>query len=111
MRPGRDHGGEPLLQRDVYPLMDRLLESGLTVMVETGGQIIIYWKAHVNEVSGSPMSGTQEADVEERDINRDPPTRAFLERTIEADRFLDFVSTRRPRLQAAPASRIEEGSD
>ena len=30
-------GGEPLLQDDVYPLMDRLLERGLTVMLETGG--------------------------------------------------------------------------
>lgn len=34
-------GGEPLLQRDVYPLMDRLLENGLTVMVETGGHLSI----------------------------------------------------------------------
>jgi 7-carboxy-7-deazaguanine synthase len=32
-------GGEPLLQPDVYPLMDRLLESGRTVLLETGGQI------------------------------------------------------------------------
>jgi len=30
-------GGEPLLQEEVYPLMDRLLESGRTVMLETGG--------------------------------------------------------------------------
>jgi 7-carboxy-7-deazaguanine synthase len=30
-------GGEPLLQEDVYPLMERLLSSGLTVMLETGG--------------------------------------------------------------------------
>jgi 7-carboxy-7-deazaguanine synthase len=30
-------GGEPLLQRDVYPLMRQLLGSGRTVMVETGG--------------------------------------------------------------------------
>ena len=30
-------GGEPLLQSDVYPLMDRLLESGRTVLLETGG--------------------------------------------------------------------------
>jgi len=34
-------GGEPLLQKDVYPLMDRLLASGRTVMVETGGHISI----------------------------------------------------------------------
>jgi 7-carboxy-7-deazaguanine synthase len=32
-------GGEPLLQEDVYPLMERLLESGQTVLLETGGQI------------------------------------------------------------------------
>lgn len=30
-------GGEPLLQEDVYPLMDRLLARGHTVMIETGG--------------------------------------------------------------------------
>jgi len=30
-------GGEPLLQDDVYPLMERLLEQGRTVMLETGG--------------------------------------------------------------------------
>jgi len=30
-------GGEPLLQADVYPLMHRLLETGKTVLLETGG--------------------------------------------------------------------------
>jgi 7-carboxy-7-deazaguanine synthase len=30
-------GGEPLLQEDVYELMDRLLAQGRTVMLETGG--------------------------------------------------------------------------
>ena len=30
-------GGEPLLQDEVYPLMERLLQSGHTVMLETGG--------------------------------------------------------------------------
>jgi 7-carboxy-7-deazaguanine synthase len=30
-------GGEPLLQKDVYPLMERLLTSGKTVLIETGG--------------------------------------------------------------------------
>jgi 7-carboxy-7-deazaguanine synthase len=32
-------GGEPLLQSDVYPLMERLLASGKTVLVETGGHV------------------------------------------------------------------------
>jgi 7-carboxy-7-deazaguanine synthase len=30
-------GGEPLLQEDVYELMDRLVAAGRTVMLETGG--------------------------------------------------------------------------
>ena len=30
-------GGEPLLQPDVYPLMQRLLDDGRTVLLETGG--------------------------------------------------------------------------
>jgi 7-carboxy-7-deazaguanine synthase len=34
-------GGEPLLQKDVYSLMERLVESGHTVMLETGGHLSI----------------------------------------------------------------------
>jgi 7-carboxy-7-deazaguanine synthase len=34
-------GGEPLLQREVYPLMERLLARGHTVMLETGGHVSI----------------------------------------------------------------------
>jgi 7-carboxy-7-deazaguanine synthase len=34
-------GGEPLLQKEVYPLMRRLLEAGRTVMLETGGHISV----------------------------------------------------------------------
>jgi 7-carboxy-7-deazaguanine synthase len=30
-------GGEPLLQEDVYPLMEALIANGYTVMLETGG--------------------------------------------------------------------------
>lgn len=32
-------GGEPLLQPGVYPLMEQLLEAGLTVLLETSGAI------------------------------------------------------------------------
>jgi 7-carboxy-7-deazaguanine synthase len=32
-------GGEPLLQPGVYPLMERLLAAGHSVMIETGGHI------------------------------------------------------------------------
>src|SRR5579871_6751947 len=34
-------GGEPLLQRDAFPLMAKLLDSGCEVLVETGGHIPI----------------------------------------------------------------------
>ena len=34
-------GGEPLLQKDVYPLMQRLLDAGRTVMLETGGHLSV----------------------------------------------------------------------
>ena len=34
--------------------------------------------------------------MREVDINKEPPTRAFLEQHIDPDRFLDFVSTRSP---------------
>lgn len=32
-------GGEPLLQQDVYPLMQSLLDRGRTVLLETGGHV------------------------------------------------------------------------
>ena len=32
-------GGEPLLQDEVHPLMERLLDSGRTVLLETSGAV------------------------------------------------------------------------
>jgi arsenate reductase len=34
--------------------------------------------------------------VRDIDINKEPPSREFLEKHIEADHFLDYVSTRSP---------------
>jgi 7-carboxy-7-deazaguanine synthase len=34
-------GGEPLLQKEVYPLMQCLLDDGRTVMIETGGHLSV----------------------------------------------------------------------
>ena len=34
--------------------------------------------------------------MHEIDINKEPPSRAFLEQHIDASRFLDYVSTRSP---------------
>ena len=47
-------------------------------------------------------------DVEERDINREPPNRAFLEKHIDASRFLDFVSTRSPVFKQRPLPRSKK---
>jgi arsenate reductase-like glutaredoxin family protein len=40
--------------------------------------------------------------VQEIDINKQPPTREFLERHIDAEHFLDFVSTRSPVFKQRP---------
>jgi len=47
-------------------------------------------------------------DVEEYDINKNPPTRAFLEKHVDADRFLDFVSTRSPVFKQRPLPRSKK---
>ena len=48
-------------------------------------------------------------DVTVVDINKEPPSRAFLEKHVDADRFLDFVSTRSPvfKERALPKSKKE----
>ena len=45
-------GGEPLLQKDVYPLMQRLLDEGHTVLLETGG--------HVSAAAGASGCGSRD---------------------------------------------------
>jgi arsenate reductase-like glutaredoxin family protein len=48
-------------------------------------------------------------DVHEIDITREPPSREFLERHIDPDRFLEFVSTRSPvfKERRLPRSKVE----
>ena len=41
-------------------------------------------------------------DVNQIDINREPPAREFLEKHIDTSRFLDFVSTRSPVFKERP---------
>jgi arsenate reductase-like glutaredoxin family protein len=41
-------------------------------------------------------------DVDERDINKTPPDRAFLEKHISEENFLDFVSRRSPVFKTRP---------
>jgi arsenate reductase-like glutaredoxin family protein len=40
--------------------------------------------------------------VYEIDINKEPPSREFLEKHVDAARFLDFVSTRSPVFKERP---------
>ena len=40
--------------------------------------------------------------MDEVDINKEPPSREFLEQHIDPDRFLDFVSTRSPVFKERP---------
>jgi arsenate reductase-like glutaredoxin family protein len=41
-------------------------------------------------------------DVQQLDINKEPPSREFLEKHIDPERFLDFVSTRSPVFKERP---------
>jgi arsenate reductase-like glutaredoxin family protein len=47
-------------------------------------------------------------EIAERDINKEPPDRAFLERHVDAARFLDFVSTRSPVFKTRPLPRSKK---
>jgi 7-carboxy-7-deazaguanine synthase len=56
-------GGEPLLQPDVYPLMERLLGEGQTVMLETGGhRSIARVPANVIRIVDVKCPGSGESD-------------------------------------------------
>jgi arsenate reductase-like glutaredoxin family protein len=46
--------------------------------------------------------------VREIDINREPPSRDFLEKHVDAGRFLDFVSTRSPVFKQRPLPRSKQ---
>ena len=46
--------------------------------------------------------------MQEIDINREPPSRQFLEKHIDPDRFLDFVSTRSPVFKERPLPRSKK---
>jgi 7-carboxy-7-deazaguanine synthase len=68
-------GGEPLLQEDVYPLMDALLARGYTVMLETGGhRSIERVPAPVLKIVDVKCPGSGEADKNDwRNLDRLAP--------------------------------------
>jgi 7-carboxy-7-deazaguanine synthase len=56
-------GGEPLLQEDVYELMERLQDAGRVVMLETGGhRSIARVQADVRKIVDVKCPGSGEAD-------------------------------------------------
>lgn len=56
-------GGEPLLQKNVIPLMQRLLDEGYTVLLETGGhQSIADVPAGVHRIVDVKCPGSGEAE-------------------------------------------------
>jgi arsenate reductase-like glutaredoxin family protein len=46
--------------------------------------------------------------VQELDINKEPPSRAFLEQHIDADHFLDYVSLRSPVFKQRPVPKSKQ---
>jgi arsenate reductase-like glutaredoxin family protein len=46
--------------------------------------------------------------VEAVDINKNPPTREFLEKHVDPTRFLDYVSTRSPVFKTRPLPRSKK---
>ena len=56
-------GGEPLLQEDVYPLIEHLVADGKTVLVETGGHLsVARLPAQVVKVLDVKCPGSGEAE-------------------------------------------------
>ena len=59
-------GGEPLLQEEAYPLMERLADAGKTVLLETSGAVSIARvdpRVHIILDLKTPGSGEVEANV------------------------------------------------
>ena len=46
--------------------------------------------------------------MEQIDINKNPPSRAFLEQHVDAQRFLDFVSARSPVFKERPLPKSKQ---
>jgi arsenate reductase (glutaredoxin) len=70
---------------------------------------VFYWKPTCTTCRNArAFLEEQKIAVEERDINRNPPDRAFLEKHIEADHFLDYVSKRSPVFKGRPLPKTKK---
>ena len=65
-------GGEPLLQKEVYPLMQHLLDRGKTVLLETGGHVSLEQvPSAVHTIMDVKCPGSGEAHTTDREnLNR-----------------------------------------
>jgi arsenate reductase len=64
---------------------------------------IFYWKPTCTTCRGArELLKRRGIEIEERDINRQPPSRAFLERHVDAKNYLQFVSKRSPVFKQRP---------
>ena len=80
------------------------------IAVMSADRPVFYWKPTCTTCrSAREFLRKRGVDVDERDINRTPPSRAFLERHIDARHFLDYVSRRSPvfRQRPLPSSKRE----
>ena len=69
-------------------------------------------EAHLNHLpQRQKFSGAAGIDVDERDINKEPPDRAFLEQHIDAGPLPGLREHAEPGVQAAAAAAIEERGD
>jgi len=71
---------------------------------------IFYWKPTCTTCRNArAFLSEQGIDVVERDINKEPPDRTFLEKHIDEAGFLEFVSTRSPvfKQRALPRTKKE----
>ncbi len=97
-------GGEPLLQDNVYPLMDRLLTDGFRVMLETGGHLPLdRVPADVMKIVDVKCPGSGEAERNALD-NLSRLTRRDQVKFVIADRAdyefaRDLVAARTPERQ------------
>jgi 7-carboxy-7-deazaguanine synthase len=98
-------GGEPLLQPEVYPLMDRLLDAGKTVLLETGGHRSIEKVPEgVIRILDVKCPGSGESDKMDWD-NLDRLTRADQVKFVIKDRT-DYEYAREVLARGALATRV-----
>ncbi|NTW82455.1 MAG: radical SAM protein [Chlorobiaceae bacterium] len=86
-------GGEPLLQKEVYPLMKKLCDRGETVLLETGGFISVADvdpRVHCIIDLKAPSSGVSDGNHPENislALSSDPGTKKHIEfKIVVADR-------------------------